>query len=265
MQDTSREIAIVVLFGTILAVGLTAMIVYLLFIYQRKRYRHRLEMQELLEAFNKTLLLSKLEIQEQTLDHISKELHANFSHLVSLININLSELMARGNDEIRENILETKSLAKQLLGELKALSASLNTDHIMHIGFSKAFQNEMAIIGKRNRYAITFSKTVDEYKVSPEREIILFRMCQEILNNILKHAKASSINVSLNYTLTALVIKIADDGIGFDHNIVDDQSPEKQSTGLRNIFSRANQIKAIVSIQSEINKGTEFIINVPRD
>jgi len=265
MQDTSQEIVVIVLVGTVTALSLTGLIVYLLFIYQRKRYRHQQELLELRESFNKTLLQSKLEIQEQTLNHISKELHANFGHLVSLININLSELMARGNDELKENILETKSLAKHLLGELKALSASLNTDHIMQIGFSKAFQNEIAAIGKRKRYEIAFSKTDNEYRLSPEREIILFRMCQEILNNILKHAKASSINASLNYSLTEMTIEISDDGIGFDLGIANDQSSEKQSTGLLNIFNRAKQISAYVSVESKIDKGTKFVINIPRN
>src|SRR5205085_4739409 len=140
--------------------------------------------------FSQTLHQSKLEIQEQILDHIAKELHANFSHLVSLININLAEILTQSNPGIKENIIETKSLAKQLLSELKALSASLNTDHIMHIGFAKALDNELNRLSKTKKIQVTFTRSGEEYRLPPEHEIILFRLCQEILNNIVQYSKA---------------------------------------------------------------------------
>src|SRR4051794_35031343 len=111
MQTSISEVTfLTILISTLLILIFGGGIIYFLFLYQGKRYRHQKEMLELREAFNQTLLLSKLEIQEQTLDHISKELHANFSHLVSLININLSEILPQSSSTMKESILETKSL-----------------------------------------------------------------------------------------------------------------------------------------------------------
>src|SRR5690606_18215294 len=167
-------------------------IVYFIFLYQRKRFRHQQELIEIREAFSRTLLQSKLAIQEQTLDHIAKELHANFSHLVSLININLAEILPQVSNDQRGNIIETKSLAKQLMGELKALSASLNTDHITHIGFVKALENELNRLAHTGKYEVKIVKTGEVYRMPPEHEIILFRLFQEVLNNVVKYAKARS-------------------------------------------------------------------------
>jgi signal transduction histidine kinase len=185
--------------------------------------------------------------------------------LVSLININLSAILPQSSEEAKSNILETKSLAKQLLGELKALSASLNTDHILHIGLENALHNELKRIGTAKKYQITFTKTGEDFRLTAEKEIILFRLCQEILNNILKYAKASSIITVINYTNNMMILEISDDGIGFDLNIVSALSAERESTGLLNIQKRAKMINAVVEIKSEPEKGTTVIITIPKN
>jgi signal transduction histidine kinase len=260
----SQVLSLIIIASTLLLAFFGSVIVRYIFLYQRKRFRHQREVLEMQEAFTQTLLQSKLEIQEQTLDHIAKELHANFSHLVSLININLSEILPQSNSDVQNSILETKSLAKQLLSELKALSASLNTDHIMHIGFVKALDNELTRLGNNKRFQITFSKTGQEYRLSPEQEIILFRLCQEVLNNALKYSKASSIRASLQYSPELFILQLEDNGIGFDIDQALRQGAEKESTGLVNIRKRARLIGAEVSIDSRLNEGTAVTITVPR-
>lgn len=265
MQTSFSEVSVLtVLVSTILLVIFGSIIIYFIFLQQRKRYRHEREVLELREVFSQTLLQSKLEIQEQTLDHIAKELHANFSHLVSLININLSEILPHGSGEMKESIVETKSLAKQLLSELKVLSVSLNTDHIMQIGFIKAIDNELGRLAKAKKYQISFTKSGEEYRLSPEHEIILFRLCQEVFNNIVKYSKASAVSVSITYQPTAFRLEIADNGTGFNIDEALKQSAEKESTGLLNIKKRAKLISAEVSIESKENAGTTIKIIIPR-
>lgn len=264
MQSTPSEVvSFVIAISTLLLLAFGIVIVRYIFLDQQKKFRHQQDVVELREAFNQTLLQSRLEIQEQTLDHISKELHANFSHLVSLININLSEILPQSSPGMKESVMETKSLAKQLLSELKALSASLNTDHIMHIGFSKALSNELQRLGNNKRYHVTLTKTGQEYRLPPEHEIILFRLCQEVLNNILKYAKAKSVTAILDYTPRLFRLEIADDGSGFDVSQALEQSAEKESTGLINIRKRARLINAEVQIDSKPGSGTRFIISIP--
>ena len=265
MQPSISEVAtLTILISTILILLFGSVIIYFLFLYQKKRFQHNREVLEIREAFNQTLLESKLEIQEQTLDHISKELHANFSHLVSLININLSEILPQSTDTMKENILETKSLAKQLLGELKALSASLNTDHIMKIGFVKAFDNELKRLTKIKKYQITFTRDGDEFHLSAEYEIILFRLCQEVLNNVVEYAKATAITAELNFFSGHLKLTIKDNGIGFDSKEMERLSSEKESTGLLNIKKRACLIKGNVNVESHSGEGTAVTITIPR-
>lgn len=256
--------SLTIIISTALILVFASVIIYFLFLYQDKRFRHQKEVLELREAFNQILLQSKLEIQEQTLDHIAKELHANFLHLVSLININLSEILPQSGSETQENVLETKALTKQLLSELKALSASLNTDHIMRIGFIKALDNEIKRLGKAKKIQFVFVTSGDEFRIKPEHEIILFRLCQEVLNNIIKYAKAETATASLKYGTDSFQLQISDDGIGFNKKLVELDSAEKGSTGLLNIQKRAALINALAVIDSEEGIGTKVTIIVPK-
>ena len=264
MPTISSQIAQTIIISTILLLLFSLLLIRYVFVFQRRRFKHSQELLELREAFNQTLLQSKLEIQENTLDHIAKELHANFSHLVSLININLAEILPQSSLKMRENVLETKSLAKQLMSELKALSASLNTDHIMHIGFVKALDNELNRIANTKKYQVTFSRTGQEYRLLPEHEIILFRLCQEILNNSIKYSSAKSIAAFLTFSSQLFMLEINDDGSGFDIASALNKSGDKESTGLLNIQTRAKLINATVTIESELNKGTKFTITIPK-
>lgn len=263
MQTSTIATALTIIISTAIVLCLSIAIIYFLFLYQRKRFRHQQELAEIREAFNQTLLQSKLAIQEQTLDHIAKELHANFSHLVSLININLSEILPQSPPEQRENILETKSLAKQLMTELKALSANLNTDHITHIGFVKALDNELNRLSKTMKYQVAIAKTGEEYRMLPEHEIILFRLCQEVLNNVVKYAKAKKVSTSLIFSPDQFTLTIKDDGMGFNVEEALRRSAEKQSTGLLNIRKRASLINAEINIESKEGEGTLVTINIP--
>lgn len=239
-------------------------IVRYVFLYQKKRYRHQKDVLELQQNFTQTLLQSKIEIQEQTLNHISKELHANFSHLVSLININLSEILPNSTDQTKGNILETKALTKQLMSDLKSLSASLNTEHIMKIGLVKALEQELHRLHNTRRFKTTIVKKGEEFNFSAERETILLRLCQEALNNILKHAKATSIVIALEYKTDYMELSITDDGMGFDLDEIQQMSIEKQSTGFTNMEKRAALIGGSLRVSSTIGQGTKVIITLPK-
>lgn len=260
-MPTSSEITIqTIIISTLVIILLGFSIIYFLFLYQKKRFRHQQELLEMREAFSQTLMESKLAIQEQTLDHIAKELHANFSHLVSLININLQEILPQTQNNTRESVLETKSLAKQLMGEIKALSASLNTDHIMHIGLTQALDNELGRLSKK--FEVTITKTGEEYRLKPENEIILFRLCQEVLNNVITYSGATRVFVSFSFTPDNFTLSITDNGAGFNVEEAMNNSGKKQSTGLINMRKRASVINATFAISSAPGTGTTVTINV---
>jgi len=262
MQNSSADIILLTIGITtfvLLVVGAVA--VRYVFLYQDKRYRHQQEVTDIREAFSNTLLQSKLEIKEQTLDHVAKELHATVGHSVSLIQIELEELAMEIPGGLKSNVSRMQDFIQHLFNELKAVNGSLNTDHIMHIGLSKALENELLRL--KRRYHVQFTGHTTGFELPPENAIILFRLCQEVLNNIVKHAQARSIRVALDDTAGAFVLEITDDGRGFDVSEALQQSGAKVSTGLINIRKRAKLINADITINSIPGTGTQFFIQIP--
>jgi signal transduction histidine kinase len=255
----SQTIAISTIFLLIVGAFATRYV----FLYQRKRFIHQQELLELRESFGQILLQSKLDIQEQTLDHIAKELHANIGQYVSRIKIDLEELTMLTSDVVKEKVNETWTTAQILYAEIRALNASLNTDHIMHIGFAEALNNELTHLGKMKKYKISFTKTGQEYRLSPDDEIILFRLCQEILNNIVNHADATMVSALLLFSPEQFTLELKDNGIGFDPEAALAKSAAKNSTGLLNMRKRIKLIGGTLDIASEPGNGSAFTINIP--
>jgi len=266
MPNSAAEIiSLTIAITTIFLLLVGAIAVRYVFLYQKKRFRHQQEVAEIRESFAHTLIKSKLDIQEQTLDHVAKELHANIGQLASYIQIGIEELSIKTTGSNKESALELTGLTGKLMSELKAINASLNTDHIMHIGFVNALNNELAWFGKNKNYKITFTKTGQEYRLKPEHEIILFRLCQEVLNNIAKYAEAQKLTITIDYSPGTFILEIADDGKGFNVQEALDQSSEKESTGLLNIQKRARLINADINIVTSPGNGTKFTIEILQD
>jgi two-component system NarL family sensor kinase len=102
--------------------------------------------------------------------------------------------------------------------------------------------------------------------IDPQKAIFIFRMFQEMINNILKHAQASQINIGVNYTTDdKFVLKVEDNGIGFNPEKKQTQTNSSSGIGLRNMVNRAKLIGALISIQSEAGNGTSITVELPAD
>lgn len=251
-----------VLFGTILLLALGGVLISFVFLYQRKRYRHRQEIENVQATFNREMLNSKAEIQEQTLQHIASEIHDNLNPTLSVINLNLARAIPVAGEPAKEIIIDSKVLVKQLMAEMRALSGNLNVGQISRIGFIKSLEQYVNRLKKTGFYMITFINPDEPVPLAPNRAIILLRICQEALNNIIKHANAKNISITLSKAGNQFSVVITDDGTGFIPGDVNRDPQKEDSTGLYNMRNRAQAIDADFSIKSSIGDGTHVIISL---
>lgn len=262
-EEISDVTILTIIISTFLLLFLGSIVIYFLLIYQRKVHRHQEELLLLRETFNKTLLQSQLEIKEHTLHHISTELHSNISQIVAVINMNLSSYFQSSPRD--ESILrETKTLVKQLATEVKSLTTTLNSDHVGKAGFLKMMRTEIERLERAHVYKVHLNISGSEFRLNPEKEIILFRLCQEILNNIIKHADGSVIEIFLEFETNALIISIKDNGKGFDLEETSLRAIETGSTGINNIYSRTTQMEGEVVIYTSPGNGAEIKVKIPK-
>lgn len=253
-----------IIIGTVLILFLAVFILINFLLYYYKRKRHYIENIKLKADFSQTLLQTQLEIQEQTLKNISQEIHDNIGQALTLAKLNLNTMPPTGAD-VQEKITTTKELVSKAIVDLRDLSRSLNTDYVANMGLEKAIGYELTLINKSSNIKTQLDTIGQSYRLTKQKELILFRIVQEVLNNTLKHAGASSIQALIKYGEASLDLSISDDGKGFDAAAIKTGQQYSNGLGLHNMPDRAKLIGAACEINSTPGAGTRIVISIPTD
>ena len=260
MANLSQEIILIVAFSCffiLVAIG----IIMLILIYQKRQLGFLRDKEQLTAQFEQILLQSQLEIQEQTFRHISQELHDNLGHQASLIKINLNTLSLDDLPKAADKLDASRQLMRQLIADLKSLSVGINGDFVAKAGLLKALETEVDRLNKTDQFSVILYEQGDCATLDTGKTIILYRMAQEILNNIIKHSEAGKISITLTSNENFVTLAFCDDGIGFD---VAGKLANEQGAGLGNLHQRAKLLNADLNICSDINTGTTITIRTPK-
>ena len=249
------SIIIITLFLLIIATG----IIMLVLVYRRKQVEYISEKDKLKAAFEKEILKTQIEIQEQTLHHISRELHDNLGQVASLIKINLNTLQLSDSQKAIDKIADTKDLTRQLIADIKSLSVSMGHDRILQTGLANAIKAEVERLNRTGEFTATFDFSDATPLIDNDKLVILYRMAQEVLNNIVKHSQAKHIIIKLSLTENLFTLVFNDDGIGF--NVEEKQNGS--GAGLQNLTNRALLINAQLHIKSLPANGTTVTVEMP--
>ena len=204
------------------------------------------------------LMQSQIDMQEQTFQKISCEIHDNISLTLSLSKIYLHDIDFSDHCDANDKINLSVCLIKKAMDDLNNLSKSLNADSIQKFGLLKSVEDLVSQISKSELFRIKLNVKGLTYDPAINDELIIFRMIQEVVNNIIRHASASEVIIWMSFEKANLKIRICDNGIGFNpdetcHN----------GAGLDNLKKRAQIINATVRIESARMQGTTVNIIVP--
>ena len=241
------QISIWLIFIGTASISVLLIFFYLLLIqYSRRKIEHLKQMKDLHFAYEQTLLNSHIEIQEQTLKHISSEIHDNIGQVLSLVSLNLNTIETSDKNKLDF----TSELVTKAIDDLRGLSKSLNPDRVKMVGLTESIKVEIDQLNRTGSFETSFKIKRELGEISPEKTIILYRMVQEVLNNIIKHSKASKVHIQFDGNEVENIICITDNGLGFNINNV------SLGLGLHNLKERAAMIQVGLKISSEINEGT---------
>jgi len=254
-----QGIEIFIVIGISITLLFASFIISFLLINQKRHYKYLQETETIKREFSQTLLQSQLEIKEQTLQQIAYELHDNLGQIASLIKINLNTLQLNDLTKSAQKIEDTKELVRQLIADLKSLTLDLNSERAAQLGIVKGLETEVEKLNKTGQFEVTLQQEGSPPELDANTTIILYRMSQEIINNIVKHSGAKQIGISLTVTENLFTLAISDDGVGFD---LEDKF-KGGGSGLLNLQNRAKLIQATFSLQSSMGSGTKVKIELP--
>lgn len=228
----------------------------MVFLARNNARKNRLlfENERIKKEYEETLLNSRLEIQEYTFNYVSREIHDNIGQMLSLARLQLNGI------ESPDDIENTDELLGKAIADLRLLSHTLNTNHIKEKGLIPSVEELLNQFERSGKFKTHITLPEQSFHLSDDNELIVFRVIQELLNNISKHAQASEISIVLNKKPGEQDIIIIDNGKGFDT-----QKVTSGGIGLKNISDRVAIMGGSLTINSEIGKGTSVNIRIPDD
>lgn len=219
--------------------------------YNRRQSRSKEKKNEL------DLMRSQIDVQEQTFQKISCEIHDNIALTLSLSKIYLHDIDFNDQTDANDKINLSVCLIKKAMNDLNNLSGSLNADSIQKFGLIRSVEQLINDISRTELFTIVLN-VKGSNDLSVQNELIVYRMIQEALNNIIRHAQATDVMVWMDFEKTNLRIRICDNGVGFDTN-----ESNSFGTGLSNLKKRAQLINACLAVDSKLQLGTTVKIVVP--
>jgi signal transduction histidine kinase len=264
MPVENSEIYFVIVFAIILGLLLVGFIVTILFLYKKRQQQQEQELVRIKAQYEKETLRSQLEIQENTFKSIAQELHDNIGQMLSVTKLSLSVLPIEKDHPAYEISQHSQKVLNKAIFDLSDLTKSLHTDRITHVGLAESIRFEMIAIKNTGLVTTEFHLSGTEFPMPDQKAIFLFRMFQEAVNNILKHAQATHIKIDLQYGHDyTFALQIEDNGVGFDVEAKRKSAAPGQGVGLKSIFNRAELIGATLSYDSKPGQGTRVRINLP--
>jgi two-component system, NarL family, sensor kinase len=263
MQTTKQTVVTLLLVATFLILLMVAIIAAVLYFYRRRQHRFHKEITAIKAAHDRELMQTQLEMQEQTFQHISQEIHDNIGQVLTLAKLHLNTLNWNDITLTQQRVSTSVEMITRAISELRGISRSLNSDIILQQGLLKALDEELARLKKLGLYEVNLKVTGEAQFIASEKERIVFRIIQEAITNIIRHALATTIILTMDYQDTALTVCIKDNGQGFDIPLPADTDTIPTSSGLTNMVKRAAIISGNCLINSTPGRGTEIIINIP--
>jgi signal transduction histidine kinase len=237
-------------------------VISIFFLFRKKQIQLKSEIDYFKLKHEDEILKTQLEIQEYTFEKISKEIHDNISLGLTLAKLQTTTYLDQEQKDPKLLEFSIDLISKSLV-DLNDISKSMDANQLLSHGLIKALESEIDVLNKTGLFSVDFSIEGDPLYLDAESDLVLLRIFQEACNNIIKHARASTIGLKLRYETDHITMLISDDGTGFELKKVLEQKEIRKRSGLQNIKARAKLINAKVDIRSSPGEGTSIEILTP--
>ena len=226
--------------------------------YKVKKKEHNAMLHFQKQEHLKELLSTQIEVQQQTMQHIGREIHDNIGQKLTLASLYTQQLAYENKaPHINESIENISTIINQSLSELRELSKSLTDNTIEKSTISELLKLEAAKINDLKICKVTFENSTKELQLNYQIKTVLLRIAQEFIQNSIKHSKCTAILISLSCTDDFAKLEINDNGKGFNISTL-----KTNGIGLNNMKKRAKIINGKFQLQSNEN-GTKVTIEIP--
>lgn len=257
MEGTGgADIVLVYFIGTFGMVLLAGAIFFFFITYQKRLLKKQLELNRIKSEQQQEILRNTIMAQEKERRRIARDLHDEVGAMLSVVKLNLARIEKNVEPGKPKNLaVETKTYLNDTITQVRRISRALLPPSLEKLGLYYAIEELANWVNKSDELQVKTWKSGEQFRIAGKKELAVFRIVQEILNNAIKHSGAGIIKIMMRFTNKKFTVLITDDGKGFDIN-------EKMQIGLglKNLESRTQILGARFKLKSAKGKGTTAIL-----
>lgn len=208
----------------------------------------------------RTLAKSVWHVQEEERRRLARELHDGIGQTLTAVANQLQRILddarGAGNLGLEHRLGDALEVTRGALHDTRELSRLLRPTLLDDLGLDAALNWLVRTLAERTGLSIDLQSGLDEERLHPDIETLVFRITQEALTNAIRHASATNVHVKLHRRGETLVLRIEDDGNGFDTQAVTDNERGGDSSGLRGMRDRAELFGGRIDLKSVPDQGT---------
>ena len=258
-QLYEREIITIILYTSLFFIIIAIGLIVFFYFSRKKIIQKELEKKDLEIKHQRQQLRAILITQEAERKRIAQDLHDDISSKLNIVSLN-SHLLTRSGlsitdiSEVTTNIIDMTNKALQ---STRRIAHDLLPPVLDKFGLHAGIQELCSEFNNSRSVVVTYKNNIDFNEMGKDKCLHLFRIIQELINNSIRHGKASSISLLFDYIEGTKTCKYSDDGIGFDTN----NSKNLNGLGLKNIQSRVDFLEGTLAIHSKVGGGVNVILH----
>lgn len=258
-MDGSEEyqVAVLIAIGTVGMLLLAIAIILFMVIYQKRMIQEQLKRQELEADLQQKMMQAELESQENERRRLAADLHDSIGGMLSAIRVGLFTISKQAPEL---NIEQTKQMLDDTISSVRRISRDLMPSTLERFGLIHAIKEMCERFSSTTQLPIHFHEQGSVDGLDKNKELMLFRITQELINNAIKHAQATHLNINVEAT-DKLMIVAEDDGVGF--NLDDKHGLNRKGLGLFSIQNRSSLLGASLEFEKDRKKGTRVTVTLP--
>ncbi|HTI09938.1 MAG TPA: ATP-binding protein [Puia sp.] len=253
--NPGSNVSLVLYFGTIGMLALTIGLIVFIIFHQRKVIRYQLRLQRMEHDQQKLLLNASIRLQEEERQRIAADLHDDAGPLLATARLYLNENLVNLDKTAQlQSIYNAKQIIDDTIQLIRNISHSLMPPTLKNFGLESAVNDLFQKISGSG--SMNASSRFHDYRerLQAENELIIFRVIQELVNNILKHSNASFIHLTQNTSGDKFFIRLHHDGRGITQNDFNKLNKSNVGLGLKNIQSRLKVLHGKIFFEKDMSQ-----------
>src|SRR5258705_6378694 len=267
LQTTKSGISTVLFLGTVGMVVLVGSLIVFLIMHQRRVLRFHKKIQQMEQEQQKILLNASIKLQEEERQRLAADLHDDAGPLVATARLYLNESLVNQDKSTQlQSIFQARQIIDDTIQLIRNISHSLMPPTLKNFGLESAVNDLFQKISGSG--TINASSRFHDYseRLKPEKELVVFRIIQELINNILKNTNSSFIHLTQNVHGDKFYLRLHHDGRGIVQSDFEKLTKSNIGLGLKNIGSRLRVVHGNINFEKDISQTYyKITLELPKD